>query len=279
MKKTRLMEQRDAFFKDRFNRFYAEWKSAASGHTQKAFAQIVDEHYRSRTGEDKSGVANYTVSAWSKGKWYPDKYLPDIAFALGIEESDLTPAIHDDMYQNVSDFTSDIARTKMTAFCEEIGLDVTFIENIRSAYGNSFDKVFPVWTPIRQNPNPFSSDFYIRADKNIWADSAEVADDVKCFQFDVLVENEDGEKEKRKLLLSEQDLLYLRDVQQQVKKYIDFLFYDRRKAMRMEVLKANKASQQKMPGKAIANKTLTAEELNDIDEYFHDYEILIGEGR
>lgn len=249
------------FFVKKFVPKLEEWKkdNKDKGGTQKAFAKMI-------------GVSEDMIKAYKSGETYPrDKTLKEIRRVLGVPDDYFTPTTEKELYEYSQDFMTDIGENKILPYCEEIGLDPQFLVVVSKLIGESLGDQFPFWTPIILNPNYFSDleNRYIRPDPlRYWSDSAEMKPDIKMFQIEA---KKNGSDKKKLLTLTDPDLLFLRDVQNEVRDYVEFLFLKRKKELKKEGEEASRKAWIPVPNGGYALKTLTADERNSIDRYFKNY--------
>ncbi len=277
MKKSKWIEQRDEFFVKRFKELFAEWKKKDRKNTQGEFARQICEIRHKKTGE-KCPVTNSYVSEWLRGKWFPDQYIPEIAEVLGVKEDEFYFQTHDDFYKLSSEYMTKLGRGEISQFCDEIGLDLRFLYIIRELIGSDFDRMFPTWTPLHINHDFLSDQTYTRRSPRIWSESAEMDEDVRVLQYEIEVE-EDGAQKKRLIPFTRQDLRFLKDVQNEVLDYIEFLMMKRSKDLKREAVEASRRSQHKTNEGGIAFSPLNADELNQIDKYCEEYTDVEKEGK
>lgn len=253
------------FFSDKFNRAFDEWKKKNKGKliegtTQKAFASMV------KVSEDM-------IKAYKTGETYPrEATLKRIISVLGVPDDYFTMKTDDERYKYSPEFMSDIGENKILPYCEEIGLDPRFLMTVRDLFGEDLGDQFPFWTQLIRNPNLLCdpSELYIRLDPvDFWSSSAEMKPDVKMFQIEV--RKQDGSDNKKLITLSYSDLLFLRDVQDEVRDYIEFLFLKRKKELRTECEEASKRAQIPLSNGGYELIQLRAEDLNEIDKYCDRY--------
>jgi len=275
MKKSMWTKQRDEFFVKRFNEFFSEWKKKDKKNTQGEFARQICKIRNQKTGE-QCPVTNSYVSEWSRGKWFPDQYIPEIAEVLGVNEEDFYFQTDDEFYKLSSEYMTKLGRGEISQFCDEIGLDLRFLYIIRELIGSEFDSAFPTWTPLQRDPDPLRRDpdhlrdqIYIRSPLTFWSGSAEMDEDVRVLQHEVEVE-EDGDQKRRLIPFSREDLRFLKDVQTDVMDYIEFLMMKRKKDQIREAEEASRRSRIPLKDGGIEVRDLSADALNQIDPY-HDY--------
>lgn len=272
MKKSIWTEQRDDFFVKRFNELFSEWKQKGGKNTQGEFARQICEIRHEKTGE-KCPVTNSYVSEWSRGKWFPDQYISEIAEVLGVKEEVFFFQTHDDFYKYSSEYMTKIGHGEFSQFCDEIGLDLRFLYVIRSLMGSSFDELFPLWTPIApKKSRDISNDdgIYSHMGTECLSTSAKMDDDVNIFQC--VVHDEEAETEEgRTITLGRADLRFIKDIQDEVINLIEFCFMKREKDLQKESEEASRRSSPVLPDGGRVVRLLKAEELNQIDRYFKEY--------
>lgn len=269
--KSILTQQRDEYFVKQFQKLFGAWKAKDKSHTQGEFARLICKIRKAKTGE-KCPVTNSYVSEWLRGKWFPEMYLPEIAEVLGVDTEDFFPSTREELYENSSLHMNKFRNEEILPFCEKIGLDVSFIDAIRKQV--DFEKLFPLFVPAMINPDAngfIDGKYYTLSPEYFLANSAPMDDDT--FQvkreFDCLY-NEKGEIEPMESLitLSKADLLFLRDVQKDVARYIEFLFMKRREEMQDEVDRMNEASKKQLPDGGRAHVRLTRKQVCEIAPYY-----------
>ena len=253
------------FFADKFNQAFDEWKKKNKGKliegtTQKAFASMV------KVSEDM-------IKAYKTGESYPrEATLKRIISVLGVPDDYFTMKTDDERYKYSPEFMSDIGENKILPYCDEVGLDPRFLMIVRDLFGESLGDQFPFWTPLIRNPKLLCelNDIYIRPDPvDFWSGSAEMKPDVKMFQIEV--KKQDNTDEKKRITLSYSDLLFLRDVQNEVRDYIEFLFLKRKKELLKECEEASKRALTPLKNGGYSINQLKAEDLNEIDRYCDRY--------
>ena len=251
------------FFVDKFVPALDEWKekNKDKGGTQEAFAKLI-------------GVSENMIKKYKSGVIPREETLNRIITAFGVPDDYFVPTTKTERYKYSPEYMTDLGETEILPYCEEIGLDPKFLRVISDLIGESLGEQFPFWTPITINPintwffNP--DNMYRRPDPvEFWSSSAEMQPDIKMFQIEA--KKRDGSEEKKRITLSYSDLLFLRDVQDEVRDYIEFLFLKRKKEMKKECEEACQRAQTKLPDGGTSVGQLKAEELNKIDKYCSRY--------
>lgn len=266
--KSKVIQQRDDYFKDRFNEFFKAWREKdKKKNTQGEFARQICK-IREKKYKEKCPVTNSYVSEWSRGKWFPELYLPEIAEVLGVNESDFFFQ-HDDLYSLSSEYMTKLGRGEMSRYCEKVGLDLRFLHIIRDLMGMDFDRSFPTWTPLERSPNLFDDKTYRRKPPEMWSESAEMEGDVRDLQYTFTYE--DGGEIKEKLLpFTREDIRFLKELQDDTIEYVEFLLKKHAKRLKRDEDIATEMSQIKDKNGMVAFCGLSIEQLNQIDHY-HDY--------
>ena len=239
--KSKWTEQRDQYFTESFSHYLKLWhRENPKENTQGELARRICE-IREEKGKEPKVTASY-ISEWKRGKWFPEAYLDDIAEAFGIDVEKLTPSTPAEQYRVSSDYTTELGRKLLNKACDSFGLNIAFLDAVRSIFGTEFKDSFPLWTPIILTGD-IMGDPYARGKRSLLAEAADADSQVAGrIQLQVETENEDGKAEYRTVFLSEVDLVYLKDVQEEVKDFIEFLFMKRKKAMSIEVEECNAAA-------------------------------------
>lgn len=256
------------------------WK--AKKKSQKAFAKAMNALYekydiRDRSGKEQRICTHQQVSQWLNGTFPDDENLRCICEVLGEKPEYFTSATETELYKFSQTFMTDVGEDKILPFCEKIGLDPQFLLTLSNMFGESLGDQFPFWTPIRNNPNWLDFDNpYMRPDPlNFWSSSAKMDTDVKMFQINA--KNEEGTE--KLLTLSGVDILFLRDVQNEVVNYVEYLFHKRKKELRDECDEASHRAMKPNPNGGTSIIRLSFDEIKTIDKYFNEYaDIMSKEG-
>lgn len=252
-----------------------KWKSEKK--SQKDFAKEMNALYekydiRDRSGEEYRTCTHQQVSQWLNGTFPDDENLRCICEVLGVDPEHFTSPTEKELYKFSQHFMTKIGETRLLPYCEEVGLDPQFLVTVGNLLGEGFGDQFPFWAPIGMNAKTlFRSEdrrLYDRPDPlKFWSDSAEMKPDVKMFQIEV---KEEGSDKKKLLTLTDPDLRFLKDVQDEVINYVGYLFHKRKDELRSEAEEASRRSVSHEDGKEVHRK-LKADELNEIDRYYKGY--------
>lgn len=262
----------DDFFTIRFCEKYEEWqlnqkKNGFKG-SQAEFARLVLDAEKEIHPDNPLTKCDYRyVSKWLNGRMKPEKYLEAIARVLGVEPDYFKPKERNEQYRYSPEYMNSLIESEILPYCEETGIDPEFIRFIRGLV--DFDELFPLWRPMQRIANPFVDYTYYLADESVLADSAPMKDNT--FQVHRSVTVKDGEKEERLITLGRPDLLFLKDVQKSVKKYIEFLFMQRAKEMKEEVEEANRRVRIPVKGGGIGVRLMKWSEMKEIAPYYRAF--------
>lgn len=255
---------RKQYFRDKFNPALDEWKKKNTDGKSK---RATDEAFSKIIGVHKNMIVQYRQGIIPR-----PETLKKIINVLGVPDDYFTPTTKDELYKYSPEYMTDLGETKILPYCEEIGLDPHFLEVINDLFGEDLGDQFPFWTQLIRNPNFLCdpSELYIRLDPvEFWSSSAEMKPDVKMFQIEVKKQSDSDDR--KRITLSYSDLLFLRDVQDEVRDYIEFLFLKRKKELRTECEEASKRAQIPLSNGGYELIQLRAEDLNEIDKYCDRY--------
>lgn len=239
---------------------YEKGKSRGKWKTQKQFGEAVDPP-----------ATPGAVSNWMNGTDIPSAERRKSMIDLFEVPDDYFDYDSDDVYRYSTKYTTGLARTEISQFCDEIGLNTSFLLAMRDLFGADFGEHFPVWTQFIRDTDARATEAYKLRDPNMWSTSKEMDEEYRFFQYEVTVEK-DGKKEKRLLILSAADLRFLRDVQQDIKDYVELFLFEKRKKERLEELaEVNRRAKIWNGNRSYQLIDLPARELNEIDKYFHEY--------
>ena len=219
MKKSKWTQQRDDYFVNVFKEKFSDWKKKDKGNTQGEFARQICEIRKKKTGE-KCPVTNSYVSEWLRGKWFPEQYLPEIAEVLGVKDEDFFFQTDEEKYKYSSDYINGIGKANID-FAKQRGLNIDLIDALSGII--DFNGLFPVYLPIPDR------DDCLLPNKRSHGDSAPIQEN----QFMQI------EREGKTITFHKCDLMYLKEVQDQVVAFVEFLFYKRSKEMSKEAYQFN----------------------------------------
>lgn len=217
MSRTTIDRQNRTIFGARFSDQFQKWKNEVGGRTQTSFGKLLDPP-----------ATRGSVMKWCRGDNIPTpdriKQICEI-FEVPEDYFDTNNATHDELYKHGSAFITDLGK-KHVEFAKEEGLDLDLVRVLSKII--DFDELFPVYAPITKKVNNRSIDtmfipHYERSEK---MDSAPIDDDLKFLQVN---------RDDQIITFSKIDLIYLKEVQDQVVRFVKYLFYDRTKEMEEEV--------------------------------------------
>lgn len=168
------------------------------------------------------GVEPYYVTDWKSGRsGTPYKYINRICKVLGVSPNVYEPTTHDEKYGKSSDYITKVGKANM-AFAEQEGLNLELVSGLAGIM--DFDELFPVYAPIVELTSDQDTGIkkYGRM-KN--ADSAPIDERLSFLQI-----HQNG----KTVTMSRADLAFLKEVQDKVVEYVEFLFYQRSKEMKRE---------------------------------------------
>ena len=204
------------YFAHVFTKLLNEWKKTHPGKSQEDFAELV-------------GVMSAnSVSDWKRGKSFPsEKTMQKICEVLKVDESTFYPKLKEDKYKYDPQFITKIGRDR-SEFAKKIGFDMELLAVLRRLV--NFEELFPIYSNIVPDPDsPFFEPKYIRNPK--FADSRTIVDDeLRDLQLS---------RSGKLITLHDVDLVFLKEVQDQISLLVEFLFYKRSKEMETEVQKFN----------------------------------------
>lgn len=232
-----------SLFLDKFPLQLESWKEQ-----QKAKGKPGSQYEFAR----QVGVEPYYVTDWKTGRHgIPYLYIEKICEVLGVSTDVYEPRTHSEKYQYSSDFITDIGKAHVE-FANKEGLDLTLVEALTKIV--DFNKTFPVYTPIRLNTQ-FLDPEYIRM---INADSAPIDKKLEFLQV-----TRDG----KRITLHRADLAFLKEVQDRVTEYVEYLFYRRAQEMKDELTQVNKDLHITLKDGGQAVKKITREYIETIDRF------------
>lgn len=219
---------------DRFGKAYkAKWKDL--GKSQKMFADEVNK-IRTRGENGTIGtVSGQQVSKWLHGSIPEEENFKAICEVLGLDKEYFSPT-RSEIYRDSSKYITELGK-EHARFSEEIGLDLNLVKTIHDLV--DFGEAFPLYTPIcfdRPQVNYFKDEVTVRVGRGeaFWdhMESAPINRDEELdLDLDFLQFIRDG----KRITLHKGDLAFLREVQDQVIEFVEYLFYKRSREMEEEV--------------------------------------------
>ena len=199
-------------FPDQLKAWCEEQKARRKSGTHYAFAKSVgmDPAYL-------SGVLN-----GSRG--VPYKYIDKICDVLGVSPDVYSPTSHDDQYRLSERTITEVGRDN-SGFAEEQGLILDFVKGLSQFV--DFDKLFPIFSPINLDDPEVNE----KTGGKIYSRNLEFAQSAPIDRsLSFLQVNQDD----KRITLHVSDLMFLKDVQDQVQTFVEYLFYARSKEMEEE---------------------------------------------
>ena len=260
--KNVLSEKRNEFFHAKFKSLYqSRWKD--KGLSQEQFAKAIRNQF---PNPQKCPCTYRYVSNWLTGKAYPEQYLPQIAKALNVDESEFFPQTQDERFSFDSEFQNEFAK-ELVESASELGLDLYFLRAMERLI--DFPNDFPKYTPFLKfesdNSAKSLSEYFgrISISRLDNAVPAPMSDQYGFLQI---------EKDGKLINLSYCDFSYLKEVQEKVKEYVEFLFAQRRKEMEREEVLVEESTFKRTPDNVIVHSKISPKRLNEIDRFGHYYE-------
>lgn len=234
-------QNKRAFFSDRLQSALKEWKDKGNGRTQSVFARMVE-------------ISDNMVTRYKKGEQYPsDKTLEKICKVLDKPKDYFVPTTKEELYKNSPLYMTKLGKSHAD-FAETIGLDLDFLKGLHDVV--DFDSLFPMYSRIIRDDSDYFSPKYVR--QSNFADSAPIDDELDFLQV---------HRDDQTLTLHRCDLAYLREVQDQVVEFVEYLFYKRREEMKREVEEVNRRTHSKTKDGGDGFRPLHREELLEIDRF------------
>lgn len=206
----------DLFFKKKFllklDEYKTKLKEEGKDYSDDAIAQII-------------GCSRQSIANWKNGK-RPDAYnLSLICETFGASESDFELSSKEDLYQFQKEYINKVGRDRYN-FANEIGFDLNLLSVLKNII-TDFDESFPLYSNIIPEKN--DSTRYIRNPNFVDIKTA-IDDDLRDLQI---------HKGEKTITMHDIDLLFLKEVQDQIINFVEYLFYKRSKEMEDEVEKFN----------------------------------------
>lgn len=217
MSRTRIDETKKKITGARINKQFQRWKNGVKGRSKSSFVKLFDP-----------SISRATLENWLKGEDIPTKYnMEQLCTLFGVPDDyfNIDNATYDELYHYSSVYQTQIGK-KHIQFSQMIGLDVDFIRKLSHLV--DFDTLFPMYAPINEHMDSGKYDRKVN-----FADSAhmeEIDEDLGFLQV-----NQKG----KRLTLSRGDLAFLKEVQEKVIDYVEYLFFHRSKEMEEETKKFN----------------------------------------
>lgn len=167
------------------------------------------------------GVPPYYVTDWKTGRsGIPYKHLSKICEVLGVSEDRYYLKTHTEHYENSKRYITEVGK-KNADLAKEKGLDLDLVRALSQVV--DFDESFPVYAPF----NRIKGSTVCRSVNN---DSAPIDSSLDYLQVE-----QDGKRKTFHVA----DLAFLKEVQDQVVDYVNYLFYRRKQEMKREEAQFN----------------------------------------
>lgn len=214
------------------------------------------EKWQTKTGgtqetlAEKIGVADRkSISDWLNARSYPtEENMESLCEILNVTENELLKFSRQEKYRYDKDFTLEI-HEKFQTFCEALGLNHDFLKFVKSAIP---DEEFPVYSPVCY-PDLMDENF-------------ERATLMEAFECDTQNEYQRRLSDGKTINLSHADYAFLKEVQDNVCSYIEYLFYKRKKEMEEDVQNIN-ANNITRKGGAVFVKHPSANKMLELDRF------------
>lgn len=224
-------------WKKKFGEAYnKKWKSLGKGHTQQDFADEINQIKTKKYGTQGT-LDNRVVSKWMNGTIPEKENIDCICTVLGLPTDYFEPNDRE-LYGDSSKFITELGKRNV-AFAKEIGLDLDLIKSLNGLI--DFGKEFPLYTPICFN-NPYvdynTDTVEVKAgrDGEYW-DHSNSAPMKRDEEIDLDLGFLQFFRDGKRITLHRADLAYLREVQDQIVDFVEYLFYKRSKELEEEVEK------------------------------------------
>lgn len=239
-------------WKERFREAYdLKFKSLDKKNTQQEFADRINQIKYDKYGIE-GNVDNRFVSKWLNGTVPEEENIKCICEVLGLSEDYFEPSDRD-RYRDDSQFITELGQ-KHVAFAKEIGLDLDLVKALHNL--TDWDTIFPMYSPIE----PSDVEKFFLSNKwerlNGFVSSAPIDKSLDFLQT---------QKDGKLLTLHRADLVYLKEVQDKVVEYVEYLFYKRAQEMKKEVEEVNAFANPGGTGRR--SKLFVREHLFEIDRF------------
>lgn len=196
-------------------------------------------------------VNKNSVSDWTRGVSYPTpEKMECICKILDVEESYFQPTSLRERYWFSQEGVDEDARKK-SEYADLIGLNENFLIGLREIV--DFDKYYRVYTPL-QVEGFFSSERYIRIPEDRCADIEKATSNGQIYQVC---------RNGKRIQLRKEDLEFLKDLQDEVSQYVEYLLYKRIQDMQKELEDLERDSM----GKSGVFTVFSDEKIGTYDKY------------
>lgn len=172
------------------------------------------------------GVPSYYVTDWKTGRnGIPYTYIDKICEVFGVSKKVYYPITHREKIENSTEFITKVGKDNVQYATQE-GLNLKFVEALSKIV--EFDEKFPVYAPINNIKGNSIQGYTFSRSKP--GNSAQIDHDLQFLQV-----QQDG----KTITMSRGDLMYLKEVQDEIADYVKYLFYKRKLEMVKEVEQFN----------------------------------------
>lgn len=245
MKKERKIE--NEIFAKNLKYYFKLWKSEKDEN---------EEENRSQALFAKKVLSNRkSVSDWMNAKTKPqDDQIERICGVLGIKKEMLYDSSDQEKLLYDKQFTREI-HEHYQQYCDGLGLSHDFMKFLKSEIQ---DELFPVWTPIMEDGlvNPFEEDKFRRATP------PKVYQSKNEYQRQTVTE-----KGIRTVNLTYIDYEFMKEVQEEVISYIEYLYFKRKKEMEITVEKVNSENITKREDGVIFVSVPSRKKMEEMDRF------------
>lgn len=213
-------KSKNLFFQKKFLIQLKDWKNARKSEGK----DFSDQAFADEVGVSRGSVAN-----WKKGV-LPDSYsLEEICRVFGVKKEYFQINSREDMYQFSQEYITDVGREN-AQFAEEIGFDMGLLSALRRLV--DFEKLFPIYSNILPTLGRLDSCITAFRNPNLANSETIQNEELKDLQI---------ERDGKLITLHKNDLKFLKDVQDEVVRYVEYLFYKRSEEMEEEIIDISRA--------------------------------------
>ena len=210
-----------ALFGAKFSDQFKKWKKEEKGRTMTSFGKLF-------------GATRQTVGNWCTGDDIPTPArLKKICEEFGVPDDyfDTDNMTHDEKYKYSSVYQTEVGRKHVEFSTKQLGLDLNLVQALSDLV--DFDKLFPLYSPIEHTTRDPDTGEVVYDRRVNFPNSAHMETVDKDLRFLQI------ERDGKRITLHRCDLAFLKEVQDQVKDYVEYLFYHRSKEMDEETVKFN----------------------------------------
>lgn len=231
------------FFKEKFAVALEEWQKK-TGKTQAQLAEMIP-------------VSGNMVSRYKNGLVIPSNAVFDRIAEIFAEEGVMiggyNPETRADKYKFDSDYMDEVGK-EHSEYCEAIGVKRSFLQLLHEI--TDMDSLFPLYSPIEYHMN-IEVDEYFRLPLKRFADSAKMTKDSR-FQI---------HRGGKTITLHRADLHWIKELQDEVQLFIEYLYLRREREMEEEVEEVNRRYKWIESGGIWYAPQISESELKEIDRF------------